>query len=618
MRKIITSIAYIFIVVAIFLNVLFYSLNTSNIVNKGILNKEVTTDIITDCTGEWEFYYNKLLIQDNVNISETKMDGYINISQQWTSLSTKENPISNKGYGTYRIIIDKLVEKDVVRFVKPPTSVPLTVYANRKKIASSGKVGKTKDDSKPSSTFEYIDSYLLDKTQEVEIIIEVGYNIFGGIDFVPSITTTNYKDISVELYKHIGITITIILLVLCVVEFVSFIKIYDSTIYTFNTIVTLLFLFLLTPYSNNIFASYNFFILPFIQCGLNFLFYSLFLLSMHFFLRYTYKDKMLRKEIILHFVFLLIINLIYIFLIPSNMQIIPFAILTGFYIITFFAFTYFNKPKNEFNATFYHIKLIIYFTICAELIINLQPNILNLKSNVSTSVCFFLIIITYILIYLSFLIRTYKQAINGFKIEVANQNLNLIILKNQIKPHFVFNVLNIIKALYHKDVEKGDLALDLFATHLRYNVNTCKTNLINFNDELENIYNLVELENLIKNEEINIIYNIDYIDFQVPVLSLEPFVENTIKYSMITQKEDGYIEISSYLEDDDKIIITIVDNGVGFDKKAIKETSNGINNTIERFKILLSAKVEIDAEPNKGVQVKITIPRGDKNENNHS
>ena len=194
----------------------------------------------------------------------------------------------------------------------------------------------------------------------------------------------------------------------------------------------------------------------------------------------------------------------------------------------------------------------------------------------------------------------------------------MIILKNQIKPHFVFNVLNIIKALYHKDVEKGDLALDLFATHLRYNVNTCKTNLINFNDELENIYNLVELENLIKNEEINIIYNIDYIDFQVPVLSLEPFVENTIKYSMITQKEDGYIEISSYLEDYDKIIITIVDNGVGFDKKAIKETSNGINNTIERFKILLSAKVEIDAEPNKGVQVKITIPRGDKNENNHS
>ena len=87
---------------------------------------------------------------------------------------------------------------------------------------------------------------------------------------------------------------------------------------------------------------------------------------------------------------------------------------------------------------------------------------------------------------------------------------------------------------------------------------------------------------------------------------------------MITQKEDGYIEISSYLEDDDKIIITIVDNGVGFDKKAIKKTSNGINNTIERFKILLNAKVEIDIKPNKGVQVKITIPRGDKNENNHS
>lgn len=619
MKKIISSFLYLLILFSSVFSVFFIESYQTKIVENGIVGKEQTkNEIVTKYNGDWEFYYNTLLVQDDVNLSFKNPDFYIPISSSWANLSYDGEKLSKDGYGSYRMMIDNLVEKDIVRFVKTPTNVSLNIYANRKLIASSGKVGRTDEENEISPHYGYMDEYALEKKEKVEIIIEVGYNRFGGLDFIPSFTIANYRDITIELYKYISFAILILLFSLCVIEFVSMMKIYDSTIYTFYSIVSLLLLFMTTPLFNNVLSTYNFFILPFIRSSLNFIFYGLFLLSMYFFLRYTYKEKMKWKELILHFLLIALCSGIYMALCARNLNWIPFLVLTGIYLLLFFLFTYFRKPKNEFNATFYHTKIIIYVMMTMELIIHFESiQSFRIRSYTATIAGFICILLTYLLIYVLFIVRTYRQAIHGFKLKVANQNMEAVLLKNQIKPHFVFNVLNIIKALYHKDISQGDQALELFSKHLRYNVNTCKTNLIEFSKELENIYNLAELENLIKKDSFQIIYNIDYTDFLVPILSLEPFIENSIKYSGVNKKEDGYIEISSYLEEDD-IIVEISDNGVGFDQTKVGKNSNGIRNAIERFRILLHAEAEISSQINVGTDVKIRIPRGEQDENNHS
>lgn len=113
-----------------------------------------------------------------------------------------------------------------------------------------------------------------------------------------------------------------------------------------------------------------------------------------------------------------------------------------------------------------------------------------------------------------------------------------------------------------------------------------------------------------------VIFNIDYQDFDIPILSLQPFVENSIKYSKVNYKEEGKIEISAY-KDNSNIIVEINDNGIGFDPNDIKDESCGIRNAKERLSLLLNANVEINSQINFGTNIKITIPGG-QNENNNS
>lgn len=131
--------------------------------------------------------------------------------------------------------------------------------------------------------------------------------------------------------------------------------------------------------------------------------------------------------------------------------------------------------------------------------------------------------------------------------------------------------------------------------------------LIDFSKELDNIANFIELQNIRLKNKVKIIFNIDYFNFKVPPMSIEPFIENSIKYSQIDKKEDGYIEISSLI-DESFIIIKIIDNGVGFDTNAIKNTSHGINNSSMRFKILLHATTIVESQLNIGTTIIIKIP----------
>jgi sensor histidine kinase YesM len=95
----------------------------------------------------------------------------------------------------------------------------------------------------------------------------------------------------------------------------------------------------------------------------------------------------------------------------------------------------------------------------------------------------------------------------------------------------------------------------------------------------------------------------------VPILSIEPFIENAIKYSRIQGKEDGYIELSTS-ETDNHYIIKVSDNGVGFSKEELaKSNSQGIKNALSRFEFLLRATTRVVSKPNKGTSIEISIPK---------
>jgi LytS/YehU family sensor histidine kinase len=232
----------------------------------------------------------------------------------------------------------------------------------------------------------------------------------------------------------------------------------------------------------------------------------------------------------------------------------------------------------------------------------------------------FLIIGLFVGVYICFIVRTSREACLASEYKLQMEKLKTTVLREQINPHFIFNSLTAVKSLYHQNLEKGDYAMNLFSNHLRTNVEAMDRDLIPFERELNNINNFVELQNLKYPEPFNIVYDIACVNFNVPILSLQVFVENAIKYSKVNTKVDGCIEISSY-EDGNDVIVEINDNGIGFDLNEVTNGSYGIKNVKERFKLLMDSDIDIESNVGEGTKVKIHIDKKfkfdeDENENN--
>ena len=96
-------------------------------------------------------------------------------------------------------------------------------------------------------------------------------------------------------------------------------------------------------------------------------------------------------------------------------------------------------------------------------------------------------------------------------------------------------------------------------------------------------------------------------EFDLPMLCLQPFVENAFKYSKVEDKENGYIQIKTY-KDKKNYNVLISDNGIGFDKSKIKPNSVGIKNAKERLELISKAKVKIESKIGKGTNVIVSFP----------
>ncbi len=586
-----------------------------------IFNNASTRDeetVLSGTKSDWELYYNKFLIIDEIDLNNTEYDAIIKTPHSWNKVKSKDGSyLPNYGYASYRTTLS-LFEGlgSSIKFKKEATNAHLNVYLNRVKIASTGNVGKTFFENPFPLSYLTNETFKVDGLKEVEVIIEVGYNFVGGIDFTPKFVSTYYQNVEEEIAVHLAYVVLIFYLALFVVEAISYHKIYDSTIYTVNMTGAIFLTAFFSPLMNMILLRYGLFVPPFIFETLNFFFYCLFLFSTMMFFQYTYEKQLKTKGIVIGASFACAATFLYAVLMPFRLQFIAYIVYSVCYVAFLIKFSYFTKHSHEFDFTAFSTKCIFYAMIGMELTI-ICNTIDGFDTPISSEIVVYLILIflIYVSIYVAFIVRIYRKAMDELKAEIQNKDLKLLVLKEQIKPHFIFNCLSSIKDLYHENEKTGDHAITLLADHLRYNVDAASSNLIEFSKEIDNVYNYVELKNLRTKNKFNVIYDIDYQDFKIPVLSIEPFVENAIKYSMVNEKEDGYIEIATS-RDKQNTIVEIKDNGVGFNPENVRENAQGIKNVKERYAILLNANVEVNSEIGLGTNIKITIP--DERENDES
>lgn len=191
--------------------------------------------------------------------------------------------------------------------------------------------------------------------------------------------------------------------------------------------------------------------------------------------------------------------------------------------------------------------------------------------------------------------------------EKTLQNQKLQLMLSQIKPHFFFNTITTIQALCSIDPKKASETLGLFASYVRQNITTTTDSLTPFSKEIEHVKTYASIETL-RFPNIEVQYDIQFSDFDIATLSIQPLVENAIKHG-IRSKEHGIVLISTQYNNQ-SIIINISDNGIGFDTSIIDElddTHVGIHNVKNRLEILQNASMAINSSSD-GTNITITIP----------
>ena len=187
-----------------------------------------------------------------------------------------------------------------------------------------------------------------------------------------------------------------------------------------------------------------------------------------------------------------------------------------------------------------------------------------------------------------------------------NKEAQVKIMMSQIQPHFIYNALSSISTLIPIDPEKAQKALDDFTAYLRMNLaSLTQTKLVPFKDELKHIETYIALEKMRFKDRINIIYDIQVDDFDIPALSIQPIVENALKHGILKKIEGGTLKFST-MQNDEEYTVIVEDDGVGFNMNDVDFTNNthfGINNIKQRLTTMCKADMEINSEPNKGTKV---------------
>ena len=196
---------------------------------------------------------------------------------------------------------------------------------------------------------------------------------------------------------------------------------------------------------------------------------------------------------------------------------------------------------------------------------------------------------------------------------VENSKLKTEILLSRIQPHFLFNTLGTISHLC-TDAPEAKKAIGLFSRYLRGNIDVLSNEmLIPFDKEIDHARMYLELEKLRFGDSLQISWDLSCTDFMIPSLTLQPLVENAVRYGVRGNADGcGTVRIQSR-DCADYYEISVLDSGPGFypdnTRWSAERSHIGIDNVKERLRVVCNGELRIQSFPGQGTQATIILPK---------
>jgi signal transduction histidine kinase len=210
-------------------------------------------------------------------------------------------------------------------------------------------------------------------------------------------------------------------------------------------------------------------------------------------------------------------------------------------------------------------------------------------------------------------IRYRRGELRSAQLSAQLAQAQLQALRAQLHPHFLFNTLNAISTLVHRDPEAADRMIARLSDLLRMILEEVGVQRAPLAKELEFLKSYIEIEQARFADRLTVKFQIapETLSAYMPYLILQPIVENAIRHGIAPRAQAGLIEVRARREHD-FLLLEVCDNGVGI-PEGVKSTSRkgtGISSSRERLEKLYGDKCrfEIRNRSTGGVEVTLAIP----------
>jgi sensor histidine kinase YesM len=209
-----------------------------------------------------------------------------------------------------------------------------------------------------------------------------------------------------------------------------------------------------------------------------------------------------------------------------------------------------------------------------------------------------------------YILQLNEARIARLQAEAKLREAELVNLRGQMNPHFLFNAMNSIHALTLTNNEAAGEAVLKLSDLLRYSLNYGQKNLVPLHEELEMVEKYLSLEKIRfgKRLRFNLTIDNDLLREKVPPILFQTLVENAVKHGISQHTGGGDIEIWIRREQD-FLCLEIQNTGQIADELQAN-SGIGIANTRQRLEMIYGNRAQFSLQnlDHQKVQTKICLP----------
>jgi sensor histidine kinase YesM len=232
--------------------------------------------------------------------------------------------------------------------------------------------------------------------------------------------------------------------------------------------------------------------------------------------------------------------------------------------------------------------LFLYIGTWLEMLFRLEgvlPVSFNLLAKYSPGVSLIILFLSATYFLTHFILQTGKQRETTHKAETLAKDVQLKMLRYQINPHFLFNVLNSIYTLIDENTEKAKKLVIDMSEYYRYTLNKQQLT-ISIEKEVDSILKYLEIQKTRFEEEFEYEISVDEPakSVLIPSFIIHLLIENAVKYGTKTMKQKLIVRLSVILENK-RLLIRVTNTGkIVHPSSSFENNNSGTSNGIDNLK----------------------------------